>query len=126
MVTRTLLFAAAIALAIPATALGQSQPSSDWNGNFQFQNQGDRANALLQADLIERQENGYYGQWSQSYTGYHSYYTTNNVGSITSTNVEGDHNNINTDNINCGDVSGNINTGGDNDHQGTTGGGCEK
>ena len=124
MVTRTLLFAAAVALALPATALGQSQPSSDWNGNFQFRGPAERANDLLQADLIERQDNGYYGQWQ--YTGYQSYYTTNNVGSITSTSVEGDHNDINTDNINCGDVSGSINTGGANDHDATSGGGCEQ
>ena len=128
------LVSAFLILATVATYEGvaaQSQPSLDWNGNFSFRSQSERANDLLQADLIERQENGYYGQWTnhQTYnTTSTGYYTTNvdeqfvtdqstnqvtnNIGAVTSTEIQGENNTVNTENHNCGGVSGGIHSGG--------------
>jgi len=108
-------------------SFGQSQPSLDWNGNFNFRGQSERANDLVQADLIERGESNFYGQWTTSYTGYTTVtnysetniadqtvndestnYMTSNVGSITTTDIAGDNNNLNTTNENCGEVSGSV------------------
>ena len=119
----TIYLVAAALIALPATGWAQSQPSSDWNGNFQFRSGGDRANTLMQADLIERADEGYYGQWSQ--TNINSFYTTSNVGAITNTTIEGDNNDLNTDNFNCGDVSGSINLDGGESDNHSYGGGCD-
>ncbi len=124
MVFRSLCIAATVTLALSGGALGQSQPSTDWNGNFQFRSQSERANDLTQADLIERREDGYYGQWSQNYTGYNSFYNTSNIGSITTTSIDGSGNNINTDNVNCGGVAGSVSTNGGSGHSDAASGGC--
>lgn len=124
MIKPTMFFVAAALIALPAASWAQSQPSSDWNGNFQFRGGGDRANTLLQADLIERAEEGYFGQWSQTYYG--TYYTTSNVGAITNTTIEGDNNDLNTVNSNCGDVSGSINLDGATSDNNSSGGGCDQ
>ncbi len=120
MIKHTILVAAAL-IALPATGWAQSQPSSDWNGNFQFRSGGARAEALMQADMIERADEGYYQQW----TNYNTFYTTSNVGAITNTSIEGDNNKLNTDNFNCGDVSGSINVGDSESDSNSHGGGCD-
>ncbi len=127
MMLRISVLAAVAILALPNVSFGQSQPSSDWNGNFNFRSQSEKSNALIQADLIERGSNNYYGQWTKNYTGTttvtNTYttsvedqtiydestnYTTSNVGSITSTDIDGDNNDIHTSNDNCGQVSGSV------------------
>lgn len=118
MIKQTIFLAAAL-IALPAAGWAQSQPSSDWNGNFQFR--GDRTGALLQADMIKRADEGYYQQWQVNNT----FYTTSNVGAITNTTIEGDNNDLNTDNYNCGDVSGSINLDGGESDSHSDGGGCD-
>ena len=127
MMLRISVLAAVAILALPDASFGQSQPSLDWNGNFNFRSQGERSNDLIQADLIERGEGNYYGQWTSSYTGYTTVtnfsetsiaeqeiydestnYMTSNVGSITTTDIQGDNNNLDTTNENCGQVSGSV------------------
>lgn len=127
MMLRISVLAAVAILALPNASFGQSQPSSDWNGNFNFRSQSERSNDLIQADLIERGSSNYYGQWTTSYTGYTTVtnnvtttvedqtiydestnYMTSNVGAITSTSIEGDNNDVNTSNDNCGQVSGSV------------------
>ncbi|MHA1565412.1 MAG: hypothetical protein ACTSX7_08885 [Alphaproteobacteria bacterium] len=127
MMLRISVLAAVAILALPDASFGQSQPSSDWNGNFNFRSQAERSNDLIQADLVERGSSNYYGQWTQSYTGTTTVtnystteiaeqeiydestnYMTSNVGSITTTDIEGDNNNLNTSNENCGQVSGSV------------------
>lgn len=115
------IFVAAALIVVPALSWAQSQPSSDWNGNFQFRGEGGRANSLMQADLIERADGGYYEQWSQT----NVFYTTSNVGAITNTTIDGSHNKINTGNTNCGDVSGSINLGESESDTHSHGGGCD-
>ena len=141
MMLRIGVLAAVAILALPDASFGQSQPSLDWNGNFNFRSQSERSNDLVQADLIERSENNYYGQWRTSYTGYTTVtnfsetsiadfydestnYMTSNVGSITTTDINGDDNNINTSNENCGEISGSVVMDGGTSQGSSSGGAC--
>ncbi len=143
MMLRISVLAAVAILALPEASFGQSQPSLDWNGNFTFRSQSERSNDLVQADLIERREGNYYGQWvnSSSYVGYtgitnntsiadqtvndaSTNYVTSNVGSITSTDIAGDNNNLNTSNENCGEVSGSVVMDGGHSQGSSSGGAC--
>lgn len=143
MMLRISVLAAVAILALPDVSFGQSQPSLDWNGNFNFRSQAERSNDLVQADLIERRENNYYGQWISTYTGYTTVtnfsstsiadqtvndtstnYMTSNVGSITTTDIAGDGNSLNTANENCGQVSGSVVMDGGASQGSTSEGGC--
>lgn len=48
------------ALALPAPAQNVSLPSNDWNGSWGFSSVAEQQLRLLQADIIEKKEEGYY------------------------------------------------------------------
>lgn len=61
-------------VAVPALAQNVSLPSNDWNSSWGFSSTSEQSLRLLQADLIEKQEEGYYES-----LGDQTFYVTNNV-----------------------------------------------
>ncbi|WP_366554463.1 hypothetical protein [Aquibaculum sediminis] len=69
-----------------ANAAAQSNnPSSDWNGSYQFRSPQQIQVRLLEAEMIERKSNDYYSEFGRSNTTVYQ-----------NTNVEGDVNNDNS------------------------------
>ena len=95
--------------AISLTALADS-PSRDWSGNYSFPSSGSSSLRLLQADLIEKKDGGYYDSFGP---GDISVFTTNTIGTLNNytTNIEGEDNVVVNDSTsyNSGNLDGSIN-----------------
>lgn len=105
---RKLLVAGALLLvgAAPAYANDWGNPSTDWNGHVRFNDANERQVNLNRADMIKREQGGYYGQW-------HTTSVTNNYGDtnienmnsstaigsqvVTEVSIVGDNNNVDQD-----------------------------
>lgn len=84
-----LLISCGVVLACASTAAAQSNnPSSDWNGSYQFRSPQQMQIRLLEAEMIERKQNDYYAEFGR--TNATIYYNTN---------VNGDQNNNSSRNI---------------------------
>lgn len=93
-----------------ASSAQAESPSRDWNGNYSFPSSSAATVRLLQADLIEKKDGGYYDSfgpvtvWS---------YSTTTAGTIINSNTEisGDSNRVTTDGTayNSGNLNGSIN-----------------
>lgn len=115
-----------------SSAQNTISPATDWNGNYNFSSTADRTLRMLQADMIEKREQGYYESLgkttvNQTITNNTTNTTeigqnTNAIGSVnnTTTNIDlsGDNNNIDISSTStsngCQDGSVNIGQSGSN------------
>lgn len=85
-------------------------PSRDWSGNYSFPSNGSATYRLLQADLIEKKDGGYYDSFGP---GDITVMTTNTIGSVNNytNNIDGDENVVVNDSTsnNSGNLNGSIN-----------------
>lgn len=79
---RILLIICSVALPAANAAAQSNNPSSDWNGSYQFRSPQQMQIRLLEAEMIERKSNDYYAEFGR--TNATVYYNTT---------VEGDQNN---------------------------------
>jgi hypothetical protein len=95
----------------PVLAFAQT-PSRDWSGSYSFPQSSSSSLRLLQADLIEKKEGGYYDSFGPGSVNVWSYSTTT-AGSIinNSTEITGDGNRVISDGTayNSGNLNGSIN-----------------
>jgi hypothetical protein len=98
-------------LMLSNVAIAQS-PSKDWNGNYNFSGPGGNSSRLLQADLIERKDNGYYDSFGPGNLTVNNF-LTNTVGTLNSytTTIDGEGNSVVNDSTayNYGNLNGSIN-----------------
>lgn len=96
---------------LSTSAIAQS-PSGDWNGNYNFSGPGGNSSRLLQADLIERKDNGYYDSFGPGNLTVNNF-LTNTVGTLNSytTTIDGEGNSVVNDSTayNYGNLNGSIN-----------------
>lgn len=90
------------------TALAES-PSRDWSGSYNFPSSGTSTFRLLQSDLIEKKDGGYYDSFGPASL---SVYSTNTVGTLNNynTNIDGEDNVVVNDSTstNSGNLNGSI------------------
>lgn len=60
--------------------------SPDWSGNYSFSSTGDRNLRLLQADILEKHEQGYYESLGKTTV---NQYVNTNINTDNSTNIDG-------------------------------------
>ncbi|MFA5490820.1 MAG: hypothetical protein WC284_16695 [Candidimonas sp.] len=119
-----------VAAGYASWAQNTASPATDWGGNYTFSSTAEKNLRLLQADLIEKREHGYYesiGRNTINQTITNN--TTNNIGqntnaigavnnSTTNIDVNGSNNNIDISNVadstGCQDGSVNIGEGASN------------
>jgi hypothetical protein len=89
-------------------ALAES-PSRDWSGSYNFPSNGSSTFRLLQADLIEKKDGGYYDSFGPASL---SVFSTNTVGTLNNytTNIDGEDNTVVNDSTstNSGNLYGSI------------------
>ena len=85
-------------------------PSRDWSGNYNFPSGSAASLRLLQADLIEKKDGGFYDSFGP---GDINVMTTNTIGTMNNytNNIEGDENVVVNDSTstNSGNLNGSIN-----------------
>jgi len=106
--------------AAPALANDWGNPSTDWSGHSRFNSANqDQAN-LNRADMIKREEGGYYGQWNQTSitnnygdTNIENMHSSTAIGSqvVTEVNIVGDNNNVDQDATGSASTEGNTDAG---------------
>jgi hypothetical protein len=82
-------------------------PSQNWSGSYDFPSAATSSTRMIQADLIEKKDGGYYDSFGPG-----NAYVTNSIGTITNNtnNIEGDDNVVVNDSTatNSGNIDGSI------------------